>query len=765
MKIVMRVIKFADRLIKYSFYVLFLAVPLLFTNNTSELFEFNKMWGTFALTVIITGAWAAKMIAQKRFYLQRTPLDIPIALFLLSQIISTIISLDPHTSLWGYYTRFNGGLLSIISYILLYYAFVSNLLELKMVKKLLITGLISGTIVALWGLPSHFGYDPTCLLFRGNFDVSCWTIDFQPKLRIFSTIGQPNWLAAYLAILTPLALAMAISNFKFPRLAEDGESRRAISKNNLVASGYLLVAFLFFLDLLFTKSQSGFLGIIAALLIFIGVPIFQQSRRGKEFFNILKSGEIKILLASLLIFIVTVFFVGSPIEKLNSFSFQSLTSNLPKAKVVKPTEVTSIPALELNITDSGKIRSIVWKGAFDIWKHYPVFGSGVETFAYSYYKYRPVEHNQTSEWNFLYNKAHNEYLNFLATTGIVGFATYMFMIAYFLYIAFRKLLKNNQSSIINNQFLITLSLLAGYASILITNFFGFSVVVINIYFYLIPAFVLVSLDMINSKRIFEYPKRKEVLSSSALFQKIAVGAVTLLALYLLLALFRYWTADKAYSLGSNLDRSQQFQTAYPYLIQAIQQRGDEPVFQDEFSVNNAVLASSLISFAQTKPASESAQDAPVIEALIQSAIQTSDKITKEHPNNVIFWKSRVRIFYTLSQVDPQYFTPALAAIKIAQTLAPTDATISYNLGILQGQNGDFDGAIKTLENTIKLRPAFRDAHFGLALFYHQKAVDKSGKVIDSAMQQKAIDRMKYILEKLDPADTQAQEALTSWNAE
>ncbi len=759
----MKVLGFADRLIRYSFYLLFLLVPLAFTNNTSELFEFNKMWATFALTIIITAAWITKMTAQKRFYLQRTPLDIPIALFLLSQIISTIFSLDPHTSLWGYYTRFNGGLLSIVSYILLYYAFVSNLLEIRMVKRLLITGLISGVIVALWGLPSHFGYDPTCLLFRGNFDVSCWTIDFQPKLRIFSTLGQPNWLAAYLAILTPIALAMGISNFKFPRLAEDGESRRAISKNNLVASGYLLASFLFTIDLLFTKSQSGFLGIAAALLIFIGVPIFQQARREKKLSNVLKSTEVKILLASLLIFIVTVFFVGSPIEKLNTLSFQGLQDKFANKKIEKTTAPSSVPALELNITGSGEIRSIVWKGAFDIWKHYPVFGSGVETFAYSYYKYRPVEHNQTSEWNFLYNKAHNEYLNFLATTGIVGFATYTFMIAYFLYLTFKKFLRKKDLD--ETWKLITLSLLAGYVSILVTNFFGFSVVVINIYFYLIPAFVFIALDMINPKRVFEYPKSKEVSSSSALFQKIAIGAITLLALYLLLQLFRYWTADKAYSLGSNLDRSQQFQAAYPYLIQAIAQRGDEPVFQDEFSVNNAVLASSLISFAQTKPASESAQDAPVIEALIQSAIQTSDKITKEHPNNVIFWKSRVRIFYTLSQVDPQYFAPAIAAIKIAQSLAPTDATISYNLGILQGQNGDFDGAIKTLENTIKLRPPFRDAHFGLALFYHQKAVDKNGKVIDGDLQQKAIDRMKYILEKLDPTDAQAQEALKTWNAE
>jgi len=406
----MKIVNLTNRIIEYSFYLLLLLTPLAFTNNTSELFEFNKMWITFGFTILIVGAWICKMIAKKQFSLQRTPLDIPILLFLLSQIISTIFSLD-------------GGLLSTMSYILLYYAFVSNLAETKMVKRLLLVGLISGAIVALWGLPSHFGYDPTCLLFRKTFDVSCWTVDFQPKLRIFSTIGQPNWLAAYLAILTPIALAMAISNLK-------SQISIKFSKQNLITSGYFLLAFIFVLDLLFTKSQSGFLGIVAALLVFTGIPIYQQYKTGKN-------KNIKLLIASLLIFILTVFFVGSPIDRLNVFTYQGITSKLAKRNVSKSNVSTAIPALELNITGSGKIRSIVWKGAIDVWKHYPLFGSGVETFAYSYYKYRPVEHNLTSEWNYLYNKAHNQYLNFLSTTGAFGLLTYLSMIGLFLFVGIK----------------------------------------------------------------------------------------------------------------------------------------------------------------------------------------------------------------------------------------------------------------------------------------------------------------------------------------
>src|SRR5882724_6149882 len=128
--------KLCDKIIAISFYTLLFLVPLTFSGNTSELFEFNKMWITFGATIIIMVAWLSKMTLQRKIVIQRTPLDIPLLLFLLSQIISTIFSLDPHVSWWGYYSRFNGGLLSTICYILLYYAFVSNL-NIKHVYKTL----------------------------------------------------------------------------------------------------------------------------------------------------------------------------------------------------------------------------------------------------------------------------------------------------------------------------------------------------------------------------------------------------------------------------------------------------------------------------------------------------------------------------------------------------------------------------------------------------------------------------------------------------
>src|SRR5258708_255262 len=97
------------KILTYSFYILFFFTPLFFTPLNSELFEFNKMMLIYFLTTIITGAWFIRMLQEKKFLLRKTPLDLPLAFFLLSQIFSTITSIDPHTSLWGYYSRLNGG--------------------------------------------------------------------------------------------------------------------------------------------------------------------------------------------------------------------------------------------------------------------------------------------------------------------------------------------------------------------------------------------------------------------------------------------------------------------------------------------------------------------------------------------------------------------------------------------------------------------------------------------------------------------------------
>lgn len=778
----MNFVKLFDKAIEYLFYLLFFLVPIVLSPSTFELFEFNKMWLTFGITALIGFFWIGKMILQRRILFCRTPLDIPILLFLLSQILSTVFSLDSHVSLWGYYSRFNGSLLSYICYIFLYYAFVSNFtpqtieknkanlrnfFDQIIVRRMLLISIASGVFVALWGLPSHFGYDPTCKLFKGSLDVACWTSDFQPKVRIFSTMGQPAWLAAYLAILLPITIAFAISFFQ--------KARSLTSRDGIMAFIFSAISILFFVDLLFTRTRAGTIGTIVSFAIFFGFLVYQEFKKRTSVKKILTS-KASLFIA---IFLLLSFFIGTSIGFIDKFSFNSIKDRLAsKSSQAQPTQTPSPFRGELGGTDSSKIRLIVWRGALDVWKNNPIFGTGVETFAYAYYKYRPPEHNLTSEWNFLYNKAHNEFLNFMATTGTFGIASYLSILIVFSIIVtsyYSPNVKRRTSWILSKiqasdapyfdeNKLLGAALFASFASIIITNFFGFSVVITNIYLFMIPAFLFILWGVLERSEGGSFAdKRGQTRLNDAQHVStaswIGLGALAIPTFLTIMFLINSWRADTWYALGYNLDRAGDYQKAYPLLHKAVQGRLGEPVFKDEMAVNDAVLAVNLMTQTTDKT---NEQDQAAAQNLVQEAISTTNQLTADYPSNIVFLKTKVRIYYTLSQIDPSYLPMALEAIKQTARLAPTEASIHYNLGVLTGQAGDSKGAVKILEETIKLKPDYRDAYFALGLFYHDLAVDESGNIVDANFAEKAEEQMRFILEKLEPSDTRAKEQLSAW---
>ena len=329
------------------------------------------------------------------------------------------------------------------------------------------------------------------------------------------------------------------------------------------------------------------------------------------------------------------------------------------------------------------------------------------------------------------------------------------MIGWFLYLSTKKLLTRIRKKEHENL-LLPVSLIAGYITILITNFFGFSVVIVNIYLFLIPAFVLVLENMISSEREPANSQPRLNRGQFSPFQWMGAIITIVIGFYFLFTLISYWNADKAYAYGYNLDRVGLYQDAYSYLHKAVLKRGNEPVFRDEMAINDAVLATQLLSQKNVQNATDSATTAST---LIKEAITTSNDLVSSYPNNFVFWKTRIRIFYTLAQIDPQFLPSALEAVRKAAELSPNDASIIYNLGVIEGQSGNIGKAIEALEKAVALKPDYKDAHYALGLFYNQAAMDKNGNVIKREFLDKAIGQMKYILTYISSSDTGAKEAL------
>lgn len=665
------------------------------------------MMAVYGLTSIIATSWIAKSLAQKEFRIARTPLDIPILLFVASQFTSSLFSIDPHVSWLGYYSRFNGGMWSVISYVLLFYTFVSNAQlfshsqassdvshvmyqasnkkkskKYKNIQRDTLTPdiltplfnimLITASLVALYGVLERLG-----------IDKHIWVQDVQN--RVFSTLGQPNWLAAYLVALLPLTMAFGLRRF-----------------------WWFIVSILFFIVLLFTRSRSGLLGFLVADVVFLGM--LYTSLRSRMALGSLKENAIRIFLTLHVVLAIIVFIHGTGVEKIDQwFTFRGLLSKIEHRKSLDTTPPTITgPALEVGGTESGTIRKYVWQGAINAWNSSwktRLIGTGTETFAFAFYQYRPVGHNNTSEWDFLYNKAHNEYLNYLATTGIFGLGSYLSLIGMFIY-WFIKILSSlfivhsKRTSLVMNHepsTIVTLALFAGWVSILVTNFFGFSVVTQQLFLFLFPALIFVlqnnEVQKFQTHKVNTPPWMIWVAVIGGLFTLVRVGS--------------FWYADTLYAKGYRLIRGGLLGQAIPALTRAIRINPGEPMYHDEIASGYATVA---VAAYEEKNATQAAQ-------LAALAIEENNKAISKSPRNVNFYKTRTKIYYTLTAIDPTFNAKAVEALEAAIHLSPNDPKIYYNLAILVGRDGASDQAIAYLRKAKELKSNYRDAYYALWVFF------------------------------------------------
>lgn len=642
-------------MISFIFNVLFFVIPLVFYKNTSELFEFNKITTLYIFTILIVSAWAIQSIRIKKFIFRKTILDIPLVIYLSIYLVSSLLSIDPRTSWLGYYSRFNGGLVSQVCYVLLYWAFVSNLNKKQAIHATYYI-LLSTAIASILAIGERFGFFATCRLMGLGYKESCWVQDVQS--RVFSTLGQPNWLAALLVALIPISWAYSLRH-----------------KQNLPLRGkaYNILSVLFFVTLLFTKSRSGLLAFGIEAIIFWGFIFYKE--------------KLKYLKEFLVILLV--------------FGFMFFVFSSPFTNHQTPVTVTQGNSLETGGTESGTIRKYVWLGALEVFKHYPILGSGPETFAFSFPMHKPVGHNLTSEWDFIYNKAHNEYLNLLANTGILGFLSYALLII----ISLKRIAGNLQLSIYNSQSIsnlkisknensmeienwkLKIGLLSGFIAILVTNFFGFSVVPVSLLFFLFPA-----LAVVCSMQDVVWTKNKRLEFG----QYILISCLLLSTFYILHSTFKYWKADIYYN-SSNFDK-------------ALTISPNEPNYVSKSSLSDSSVETAL----------EALKMNPYNQNSRRILISNLVKNAKESPDNLLI---------------------AEKVILDGISKAPNDPKLYYQLGILQLKIDKNTDGINSLIKSVELKPNYKDGRFALGMTC--KALGKT---------KKAGEQFEYILKNIDPND-------------
>lgn len=462
---------------EYLIIIIVFLVPCFFAwgNNMYNVFELNKLV-LFRILLYISIVITVFEILFNNFRINK---NIKNGLFLsffllISFLLSTIFSISPSTGLWGNYYR-EQGFFTFFHYLVFFIIFLYKINSIEKVKRVMGAVVFSSFFVCLYGIAQAIG-----------LDFNKWSEGAISTGRIFSSLGQPNFLGHYLVIVFPIAIYFLI-----------------VTKKLLYRALVLIVLFLQIICIILTYSRAAWLGLIVILAI-IFVYVVYRLYRIKKF---------RIFLFSALLLIV-IFITGL-------INYLSL----------RPPEIDDIKFFDRvkSITDlnygSNKIRLYYWGAAINGFKEASLenklFGYGLDASQYIFTKYYEPDWAIYETVNTAPDKAHNLILDILLQIGLIGLMAYLLLFIYIVRKSYIYL--KNEKSKENRLFVAVLWLsLIGY---FINNLFSFSTTTTYLYFFMFIGSLFVICSDKNEKTVLININISSFLKSIILIALIATLGV------------------------------------------------------------------------------------------------------------------------------------------------------------------------------------------------------------------------------------------------
>ncbi len=377
---------------------LFLTPFLVLIISSSMFFPYITGKGFFfrILIEILFGFWLGLLILNPAKYLPRKNILLyAILIFVFALFLADIFGANPYKSFWSNYERMEG--LNLHLHLLAYFLMLISVFRTSRDWFIFFhISIFVSLIVAGYGYFEKFGW------IQGSSDS-----------RVFSTVGNPIYLASYLLI------HFFILAFYYLQTA---------SKKIKIAYGAI---FLFELPIFFfTETRGAMLGFLAGLGLILFLKFFEAEKPRKKF---IFAG---IFLTALLIPLLLIFFQGSDFIKsrplLNRFASISIFEQTVQA------------------------RFMIWKMALKSWTQKPVFGWGQDNFIDAFARnYNPRLYGN-EPW---FDRTHNTPLQWLAEAGALGFLASLFI----LFSVGLLLLKIRREKILNNnQIILAFGFFAAY---------------------------------------------------------------------------------------------------------------------------------------------------------------------------------------------------------------------------------------------------------------------------------------------------------------
>lgn len=707
-------LKICNQVIEYSVYSLVFCTPLFLLPITTEFYEFNKQYLLFFIAGLALMAWLARMvICQKRLAFKRTPLDLPILVFLAAMIISAIFSIDSFSSWMGFSGRYTDALVSLLAMVIVYFVIVNNLKSNQKIFQWFLGSLALVLVIA-------------CLSVLGFWSKFPWPEGNFSRLASLKSFNSVAASSEGLAVFLAAALGLVGGLFLYNYLTGSFKKEPDKPAKNIKGVKDLWAKFSYFLSLSIVRKIFYLALMILSVILLMRIDFWAAWI---------------ILGISQILFLVIVFWTRLFRKQVNLLILPIILLLISMGGFFVGTDAKN--ALPQEAILDFRIAEQVTRQAF---KENPMFGSGPGLFSYSFAKFKPAEFNQDRFWNIRFDKSPSHLLELFSTIGIVGVLSYLSIIAAFLFTTFIVLEKIRSLSIKSKEgystkrmriYLMSSVLFIAWLGFFIAQFIYLQNTVLALYFWIFLGLGMVAYQEITTEKVKEIKYSFKKLVEIGLFLNVLLLILVFVTLGLFYFASKFYLAEIWQAKGQNSK-----DLGLEQRIELLEKSVNLNKFRSSYRINlsRLYLDGVELEAEKIKKGEGSIEGQSGIQLLTNYISRTTEEAREARdlsPNLIASWENLGVIYRDLRYLVIGADKLAIIFFEQALNLEPNNPFFYRELCSLylvteQGQN--WDKTIGYCQKAIDLKPNYLNTYIQLALAYGKKNdIEESIKNLEVAL--------------------------------
>lgn len=361
----------------------------------------------------------------------------------------------------------------------------------------------------------------------------------------------------------------------------------------------------------------------------------------------------------------------------------------------------------------------------------PLFGTGPETFIYGFSKYKPENFNDSDFWAFRFDKAASEFAQTLATTGILGLAAQLAVVAMGLWLSV-QILRDREE----DDWYLRAALASAFIVMLIGQVFYFTSTVSALGWW----FVLALLARLSSRRERNLSLAHSPRASFA--SSLGLAVIVLVAVVGWFGVVRIFTADAAYAHAQNVLRTGNLDEAESSLVRSVRLNP----LRDVYYIGLAQVRLALANRAAQQPLAETDTEKQAqfarLQGYLRSSVEAAQAATTVGRENVANWEALGSIYRGTALYAQDAERWMVESFQNAILREPKNPALYTELGraylIAAARNRQAAAAAKDktklesdiaalltkaleqFDQAIKLKANYTPAHFNQALVLEQQ---------------------------------------------